>query len=198
MPTDAEIRTWDAEADAFDEPADHGLLDPAVRQAWRQLLLDRLPQAPAAVADLGCGTGTLSLLLADEGYQVDGVDFSPRMLERAEAKLGDRPDVRFVLGDAYQPPLAAGAYDVVLCRHVLWAMPDPSIALTRWVGLLKPGGIMLLVEGRWSNDAGLSSDQSVSLVGATGRTADLTRLADPVYWGRSIQDDRYIITSPAR
>ena len=43
MPADP-VATWDAEADTFDEPADHGLHDPAVRDAWRRLLLGLLPE----------------------------------------------------------------------------------------------------------------------------------------------------------
>ena len=42
MPHDDRVATWDAEAEAFDEAADHGLLDPEVRAAWRALLLDHL------------------------------------------------------------------------------------------------------------------------------------------------------------
>jgi methylase of polypeptide subunit release factors len=48
-------------------PVSPCLLDPRVRQAWRGRLLAELPPAPAAIADLGCGTGTLSVLLAAEG-----------------------------------------------------------------------------------------------------------------------------------
>ena len=198
MPSADEIEAWDAEAAAFDEPADHGLLDPHVREAWRRLLLDRLPAAPASIVDLGCGTGTLTLLLADEGYRVDGVDFSPRMLERARAKAGDRAGVTFRLGDAYEPPVPDASYDVVLCRHVLWAMPDPAVALGRWLRLLVPDGTLLLVEGRWSNDAGLSAEETVALVESAGRSAALTRLTDPVFWGRAVDDDRYVVTSTVR
>ena len=79
---------WDAEALTFDEAPDHGLADPETRAAWRDLLLAHLPPAPARVADLGCGTGTLSVLLADEGYDVHGVDLSPEMIDRARAKAG--------------------------------------------------------------------------------------------------------------
>jgi ubiquinone/menaquinone biosynthesis C-methylase UbiE len=197
VPSSAEIESWDAEADHFDEAVDHGLLDPAVRAVWRRLLLDRLPAAPATVADLGCGTGTLTLLLAEEGYRVDGVDFSPRMLELARAKAGDRAGVRFVLGDAYEPPLPEAAYDVVLCRHVLWAMPDPAVALKRWLRLLVPEGALLLVEGRWSDDAGLSAEETVALVESNGRGAALTRLTDPEYWGRRVDDERYVVSSSA-
>ena len=58
---------WDSQAAAFDDEADHGLRDPRVRDTWRRLLLTHLPPAPAAVADIGCGTGSLSVLLAAEG-----------------------------------------------------------------------------------------------------------------------------------
>jgi 2-polyprenyl-3-methyl-5-hydroxy-6-metoxy-1,4-benzoquinol methylase len=82
-----EIRAeWDAEADTFDQEPDHGLTDPTTREAWWQLLADVLPPAPAKVADLGSGTGSISVLLAQHGYIVTGVDLSARMVERATAK----------------------------------------------------------------------------------------------------------------
>ena len=45
--------------------------------------------------------------------------------------------------------------------------------------------------------SGLSAEQTVGLVETTGRAASLVRLTDPAYWGRSISDDRYLVTSPA-
>jgi SAM-dependent methyltransferase len=147
------------------------------------------------VADLGCGTGTLSLLLADAGLRVDGVDFSPEMVRRAVAKAGGRDDVRFVVGDAAAPPLARAAYDVALCRHVLWAMPDPAAALRTWLGLLAPGGRLVLVEGRWSTGGGLAATDTVALVERAGRRAALTRLPEARYWGREIDDERYVVVA---
>jgi SAM-dependent methyltransferase len=189
----SEIEMWDREAETFDEAADHGLADPECREAWRELLLEQLPAAPARVADLGCGTGTLSLLLAQEGYAVDGVDFSPEMVRRAQDKAGHL--ATFVEGDAGAPPLAPASYDVVLSRHVLWAMPSPAAALERWLGLLRPGGRLLLVEGNGSTGAGLSAEETVALVRATGREATLRRMPEPVFWGREITDDRYLVVS---
>ena len=191
----SDIGTWDREAETFDEAADHGLAEPDCRDAWRSLLLEHLPPGPARVADLGCGTGTLSLLLAGEGYAVDAVDFSPEMVRRARDKAGHV--ATFIEGDAAEPPLVAAAYDVVLCRHVLWALPSPATALERWIDLLAPGGRLLLVEGNWSTGAGLSAEQTVALVRGTGRDAELRRLPEPVYWGRAIDDDRYLVTSPS-
>jgi SAM-dependent methyltransferase len=183
---------WDDEASTFDEAADHGLRDPAVRAAWRDLLLSVLPPAPARVADLGCGTGTLSLLLAAEGYVVDGVDFSPEMIRRARAKT-PVGQVTFTEADADDPPLEPDAYDVVLSRHVLWAMPDPAATLQTWIRLLGPGGRLVLVEGSWSTGAGLAAARTVELVAATGREAELRRLPEAAYWGREIDDERYLV-----
>ncbi len=187
------VEGWDAEAEHFDEEPDHGLRDPAVRAAWRELLLSVLPDAPATVADLGCGTGTLALLLAEEGYSVDGLDFSPEMVRRAQAKAGDAPGVIFVVADVAEPPLPPAAYDVVLCRHVLWAMPDPADAVGRWRELLGRRGRMVLVEGSWSTGAGLTAAETVALVEATGLEAELVRLPEAAYWGREITDERYLV-----
>ncbi|QZY29564.1 class I SAM-dependent methyltransferase [Nocardioides coralli] len=188
-----QIALWDREAETFDEAADHGLADPTCRAAWRELLLEALPPAPARVADLGCGTGTLSRLLAEEGYTVTGVDFSPEMVRRARAKAGSLAE--FVVGDAASPPLEPAAHDVVLSRHVLWAMPSPAAALARWIDLLAPGGRLVLVEGSWSTGAGLTAEETVALVEAAGREARLRRMPEPVFWGGPVSDDRYLVVS---
>ena len=145
-----------------------------------------LPPIPGRVADLGCGTGTLSLLLAEEGYAVDGVDFSPEMVRRATAKAGSFPGTSFVVGDAADPPLRGGAYDVVLCRHVLWALPDPAAALARWVELLAPGGRLVLVEGSWSTGAGLTAGRDGRAGrGTPGCAADARAARRPGVLGRA-------------
>lgn len=183
---------WDLEAVTFDGEPDHGLTDPAVRAAWRDLLLSVLPTAPARVADLGCGTGTISRLLTDEGYTVDGLDFSPQMIHRARAKV---PESRFVLADAAAPKLPAAEYDVVFSRHVLWAMTEPDEAFARWVRLLKPAGIAVLVEGNWSTGAGLTAAQTEQIVLRARDEVHIQRLPEPVYWGKAITDERYLAVS---
>ena len=196
MPDPQDPALWDGQAAEFDASGvDHGLLDPAARVAWRGLLLALLPGAPARVADLGCGTGTLSVLLADEGYAVDGVDFAPEMVREAEAKRAGRSGVTFTLGDAADPPLLPGTYDVVLSRHVLWALPDHEAALSRWLELLRPDGRLVLIEGRWSSGHGLSSAETLDLLRSAGRDPRLTPLPDPVYWGRETGDERYAVVA---
>ena len=156
---------WDEQAAAFDEEADHGLRDPMVRGAWQRLLRTLMPPPPARVVDLGCGTGSLSVLLAQQGYQVHGLDLSQAMVAAATAKAeaaGVPAD--FERGDAGNPPLPAGSRDVVLARHVLWALPDPDSALARWIALLAPGGRLVLIEGRWDTGTGIPAADCQALV----------------------------------
>ena len=160
-------------------------------------MLAELPAAPAAVADLGCGTGTLSVLLAAEGYAVTGLDFAPQMIRaaRAKARAAD-VTARFELSDAAAPTLPAASFDVVLARHVLWVMPDADDALAAWLRLLLPGGLLLLVEGRWSTGAGLTAqERPAGRCCGTVPDATITTLGDPALWGAAVTDERYLLVS---
>ena len=57
------------------------------------------------------------------------------------------------------PDLPHGAFDVVLCRHVLWTVPNPEAALARWAALLASGSTFCLIAGGWHTGTGLSADQ---------------------------------------
>ena len=196
MVTDQTKEIWDAQAASFDEQPDHGLKDPSVRAAWSDLLLPLMPPVPASVVDLGCGTGSLAVLLAQAGYAVHGVDLSSRMLAVAKNKAeGAGVSVELREGDAADPPCSPSTYDVVLVRHVLWAMPDPSGALDRWVRLLKPGGRLVLVEGRWFTGAGISAEECRRLVLARRADATVSLLDDAALWGAPIKDERYVLVS---
>ena len=187
---------WDSQAETFDDEPDHGLGDEGARTAWRDLLRRHLPAAPADVVDLGCGTGTLSVLLAEEGHRVRGLDFSPAMVERARAKASAAGlDIPVVVGDAAGPPYQPGTCDVVLVRHVLWAMPDRGAALARWVTLLRPGGRLLLVEGRWHTGGGITAAECERLVLEHRSHAEVHPLPDDVLWGGPITDERYLLLS---
>ncbi len=185
---------WDAEAERFDLEPDHGMLSPATRAAWWKVLEASFPVAPARVADLGCGTGTVSVLLAEHGYEVTGVDLSPRMIDIARAKARTAGQVvDFQIGNAAEPELDPGAFDVVFARHVVWAMPDPTTALRRWASLLAPGGRLVLVEGRWGTGAGFAGDSLRALVVPIMSEVDVVPLPDPILWGKTIDDERYLL-----
>ena len=190
--------SWDDAATTFDDEPDHGLLDPGVRAAWAALLLPLLPPAPARILDLGCGTGSLAVLLAGAGHEVSGVDSSGRMLSLARAKAASAGvPLHLVRGDAADPPFAPASADV-LCRHVLWALPDRDAVVARWVRLLRPGGRLVLVEGNWATGAGLTAVDCRAAVLRHRNEAVVRQLgADSALWGRDVDDERYVLVSPS-
>jgi ubiquinone/menaquinone biosynthesis C-methylase UbiE len=198
---------WDAAAPTFDTAPDRGLTDPLVRAAWAGRLREWIPNSGADVLDVGCGTGSLALLLADQGHRVTGIDLSPAMIAAAQRKLARR-DVRLLVGDAIQPPVDGARFDVVLARHLLWTLPHPQTALLRWVSLLRPGGHLVLVEGRWDPPAGqIPAAREPGLPWSAGVPASLLSavvssiasrvhvdlLDDPRLWGRPVTDERYVL-----
>ncbi|MBG0856462.1 class I SAM-dependent methyltransferase [Streptomyces spinoverrucosus] len=195
--TSADGEDWDALAAAFDNEPDHGLRDPDVRDAWARRLRSWLPDAACDVLDLGCGTGSLSLLAAEQGHRVTGVDLSPAMVGLARAKLAGH-DAVFLLGDAAAPPVGERRFDVVLVRHVLWTLPDPGRALRHWRGLLRPGGRLVLVEGVWGTVApvGIAADRLRELLAPVARSVRVERLSqDAALWGRGVDDERYAVVA---
>ncbi|MFD8568539.1 class I SAM-dependent methyltransferase [Streptomyces sp. NPDC059639] len=189
--------TWDEAAATFDDEPDHGLRDPAVRAAWADRLDGWLPGKPGEVLDLGCGTGSLSLLAAERGHRVTGVDSAPRMLELARHKLAGR-DAEFRLGDAAAPPVSPGAYDVVLVRHVLWTLPGPEDVLRHWLTLLRPAGRLVLIEGVWGelSPVGIPADRILHILAPLVREVRHISLSqDPRLWGGPVRDERYAVVA---
>jgi SAM-dependent methyltransferase len=188
---------WDAHADAFDDEPDHGLRDPGVRAAWKALVLPLMPDRPAEIFDLGCGTGSMSVLLAAAGHRVRALDTSARMVAGARAKAtAAGVAVDLTRGDASDPPYRAATGDVVFCRHVLWAFEDRDAVLRRWVRLLRPGGRLVLVEGRWSSGAGMAATECRDVVLRHRDEASVRHLADDsALWGSVVDDERYLVYS---
>jgi trans-aconitate 2-methyltransferase len=98
--------------------------------------------APAQVVDLGCGTGDLTLVLAERwpSARVTGVDSSEAMV--AEASRRPAPDqVRFELADlaGWTP---AAPVDVLFSNAALHWLPDHPTLLSRLVSLLAPSGVL--------------------------------------------------------
>ncbi|MFZ0080695.1 MAG: methyltransferase domain-containing protein [Trebonia sp.] len=98
------------------------------------------PAEPGYVADLGCGPGNLTQVLAQRwpDAEVIGVDNSAEMIAATSSAVEDgRP--RFVLADIrdWRP---ARPPDVLVCNAVLQWVPDHDDLLLRWADLLAPGG----------------------------------------------------------
>ena len=188
---------WDAEAASFDDEPDHGLRDPQVRRAWAERLRSWLPERASEVLDIGCGTGSLSLLASEQGHHVTGVDRSTAMIGLARAKLAGR-DAAFLVGDATAPPVGEQRFDVVLVRHLLWALPDPGRVLRHWRELVRPGGRLVLVEGVWGTvtPAGIPADVLTGFLAPLAADVRVERLSeDARLWGREVADERYAVVA---
>jgi ubiquinone/menaquinone biosynthesis C-methylase UbiE len=148
---------WDRRAGTFDEEAGHGLVSDEQREAWHELLSRLVGRAPQRVLDVGCGTGFLALRLAELGHIVSGVDLSGQMIEQARGNAEQAAlEIEFRVGDAVDLDSADEAYDLVVARHVIWNLPDPERGVAEWLRVLRPGGRLLLVEGKWADNEALA------------------------------------------
>jgi ubiquinone/menaquinone biosynthesis C-methylase UbiE len=102
----------------------------------------------AAILDVGCGTGEISSRLAETfpGASVIGIDLIEAHLDLARRRysaLSSR--LRFQHGDAFELPFAPASFDLVVCRHMLQAVPHPERVLAELTRVTRPGGILHLV-----------------------------------------------------
>lgn len=149
-----EIKTyWSGRAATFDLSPGHEIFSEEERKAWHALVLKHLGQGEGRKAlDLASGTGVISHLMDDLGFQVTGMDWSETMLELARAKAKTRGrNIRFFVGDAENTMEPDESADVIITRHLVWTLVDPKASFAEWFRVLKPGGRLLIVDGDFVN-----------------------------------------------
>jgi ArsR family transcriptional regulator len=129
----------------WDENRALGLPAAAIEAA----VLDLLPPRIGAFLDIGTGTGRLLELVAPRTERAFGVDASRDMLALARARfaehgVADRCAVR--QADMYRLPLPDGAFDVVALQMVLHYAEDPAAALAEAARVLRPDGLLVVVD----------------------------------------------------
>lgn len=146
---DAASKTYDEVVVDFFHPAASSLLTTLDLDAGERVL------------DVGCGAGSVLLEAADlvgpTGWCL-GLDLSPAMVDRAarEAATAGLTNVEVVVGDASDPRLPAESFDVIASSLMLFFLPDPALAVSRWLPLLRPGGrigvaTLRSVDPRWAD-----------------------------------------------
>jgi trans-aconitate 2-methyltransferase len=124
-------------------------------------------EAPARVADLGCGPGGLTRLLSDRwpGAHVTGVDASAAMIEQARTDhpQAEHPRLDWQLADArgWQPD---APLDVLVTNAALQWIPDHLDLLPRLVGMLAPDGwFAMQVPGNFAEPSHTLRDEVAAL-----------------------------------
>jgi SAM-dependent methyltransferase len=95
------------------------------------------------VLELGCGAAQWSILLAQSGARVVGLDYSERQLEHARRLMAEAGvDFPLVHASAEAVPLADASFDVVFCDHGALTFADPYKVVPETARLLRPGGLL--------------------------------------------------------
>lgn len=146
--------SWNHESAFYDSYISHGVQTEDEKKLWKDVFSCSLPQnsSPLRILDVGCGTGAMGLILAEMGHTVIGIDLSEGMMEvgRGKAFKFGLP-MTFQNGDAENPPFKDNSFDAVINRHLLWTLPHPDTALKGWYRVLKPGGIVMVIDGVWDD-----------------------------------------------
>jgi ubiquinone/menaquinone biosynthesis C-methylase UbiE/DNA-binding transcriptional ArsR family regulator len=111
-------------------------------------LLSLLPST-WTVADIGCGTGNASELLAPFVDKVISIDRSQPMLDAAKRRLSGQKNVQFMRGEIESLPLAPASVDAALSFLVLHHVEDPARAVAEMSRILRTtrgGGVVLVVD----------------------------------------------------
>ena len=118
--------------------------DVIARRARSYELLDVRPGA--AVADVGCGIGTVLAGLVRLGARAIGVDSSEAMVREAARRV---PDAQMYVADAASLPLEDGALSGYRAERVYQHVADPMPSLAEAMRVLEPGGRVVLIDQDW-------------------------------------------------
>lgn len=141
--TDA--REWDQRYERGDTPWD---TQQPSSELVRVVQEENIPKLRAL--ELGCGTGTNAVWLAQQGFEVTALDFSPRALQLAGERAREAGvSVRWVLGDVLHPPDLGGPYEFVFdrgCYHCV-RRDDVQAYLNTLRAATRPGSVVLVLAG---------------------------------------------------
>ncbi len=112
-------------------------------RSWRRLTVEAVVQPGDRVLDACCGTGDLAVGAERAGGIVTGLDFSPRMLERARRKSDT---VEWVEGDLLALPFADDSFDAATVGFGVRNVTDLETALGELRRVLRPGGRLAILE----------------------------------------------------
>lgn len=123
-----------------------------LHRRWKRRAIELAAVQPGNRAlDLCCGTGDLALALARRGAEVTGIDFSPEMLEIAEARRqrnskSQISSLKFMPGDAMQIPFPGASFDIVTVGYGLRNLTSWEKGLDEMHRVAKPGARLVVLD----------------------------------------------------
>ncbi|HCD53662.1 MAG TPA: SAM-dependent methyltransferase [Balneolaceae bacterium] len=123
---------------------------------WRKLLWKKV-EGPN-VLEIGIGTGK-NISFYPKNIRVNGIDLSPKMLERAKTVLSNYPNerVRLQVMDVQNLDFPDNYFDEVVATFVFCSVPDPILGLKEALRVTKPGGKLHVLEHMRSRNPLFSS-----------------------------------------
>jgi demethylmenaquinone methyltransferase/2-methoxy-6-polyprenyl-1,4-benzoquinol methylase len=112
-------------------------------QRWRRLTARSAVRPGDRVLDACCGTGDLAVQAVRLGGAVTGLDFSPRMLDRARRKA---PAVEWVQGDLLELPFEEGSFESATVGFGVRNVADLERGIAELRRVLVPGGRLAILE----------------------------------------------------
>jgi len=124
---------FDTRSSTFEKSA-HWIVDPKLTAAHVEVAGSKKGKA----LEMCCGTGMVSKALKTAGWDVQGLDISPGMVNEA------KKFVPAMVGDVTQVPLADHSLDLIVMRQAYFLLDNGPAALKEVRRLLKPGGQFIL------------------------------------------------------
>ena len=147
---------WDNRAAGYSQ-VNQTELDTEQHQIWRNELVcqigkifpQKLPEE-TNILEVGTGPGFFAIILAEAGYRITAVDYTPAMLNQAQANAGKLAGkIAFLEMDAEALQFEDHCFDVVVSRNLTWNLPNPEQAYKEWIRVLAPGGLLLNFDANW-------------------------------------------------
>jgi len=134
---------FESVADEWDELASSYFPDETRIEAALGLLNPK-----AVIVDIGCGTGKSTAAIAQYVGKVIGIDHSRAMLAKAKerAKQLGLKNCEFRLADWHKIPLKTNTANAAWSTMALHHEEDPTVLLREMVRIVKPGGVVLIVD----------------------------------------------------
>jgi SAM-dependent methyltransferase len=95
------------------------------------------------VLEIGCGTGQLSVPLAQMGLDLLAIELGPHLAAHARRNLGPFPNARVEVSSFEDWPLPAQKFDAVICASAFHWL-DPDIRFSKSAAALRPGGFLTI------------------------------------------------------